>query len=950
MTKAQSPQPSKHFVASLLFLLLALFGSAVTAFGQASLSGTVKDSTGAAIAGATVTARNSGSGNEATASTDSSGKYELKNLSGGVYRLTASSGGFSDVGVSLSVDASGSTTQDFTLSAGSLQDEVTVTATKSLRANAEIPQSVTTISAADLEQRRPIGLADAYDKTPSVQSIDPNPQRTRPIIRGMQATRLLITVDGERLNNARFGADSVGVSPSLIDPTQVQSIEVVAGPGSSLYGSDAVGGTINIITRGPERIAEGRRLDARLDADYSSNGRYRRGGVSLGYGEDWFAVRVNYTRFRSTDFHMGNEAITQADVLKFGQLAVAAGRAAPLIGQGLINSYPVYSLPGKARISPSGGYGQLGGVDFALFPSERQTLRLRYQANRYGNLGVPFSEFPGTVNRVTTLDSKLDKFSARYEVRDVAGWLPRISASMFWQKYPRSVDENRAAILPDSPPFINSSYTNAGAFTGKPSAILNSAEIHTVQSNETTGFDIQFNIIPWKRALYITGINHSYDRSRDNFNQVNFSLGTPGSPPPGTVTSRINNARNTPFSDFKNYGWYNQLEYSASKHLLLTGGFRVDNWKTEAKPTAGYPVGRMAALSQAILTAVRASTTTSLSATGLAGIGTLTSGTSSINTSNTKATYNVAATVLLGGFNPYVRFATSFREPDIIARYLLRDFSSFPFFSVPQVINSALKPERGKNIDVGVKVSKQRFRGSLAYYRNVLDDATGSAIDAFCLPANPAAGFVPSGPPFCTGTGHFSQVIQTINFSRIITRGIEGVAEVDVPLGSFGSLTPFFSFSTLHAQNKNPDSSRLAVINAVYNSSAPLTLKGSASDVPFYSQPNWQMAFAPRLTGKNGRWWAEYEWRKSSRITRVDPQEIAFGGIVTYSYFASYKGYEKQSIRGGFTLAQDKQYPVRVTLGVENLTDKMYFLPFQPAPAPGRSFIVGTTIPLSKKW
>lgn len=941
MTKAQFP---KLVMASCLFVFLAI--SALAADG--SLTGVVKDTAGAALPGATVVAHNTATGAEVTASADSSGKYEFKDLKGGVYRVTVSQPGFSQLGANVTVD--GNTTQDFSLSAGSLQDEVTVTATKGLRATSEIPQSVTTVSATELEERRPIGLADAYDKTPSVQSIDPNPQRTRPIIRGMQATRLLVTVDGERLNNARFGADSVGVSPSLIDPTQVQSIEIVAGPGSSLYGSDAVGGTINIITKGPERIPDGTRVDGRLDTDFSSNGRYRRGGLAFGYNQKLFGVRFNYARFRSRDYRFGNEAITQDEVLKFGRFAVAAGAAAPLIGQGLINSYPIFSLPAKSLVSPSAGDGQLGGIDFAVFPTEHQTARVRYQVNQQGNLGSPFSAFPGTVARVQTNHSRLSKFSGRYELREVNSWLARVSASGYWQKYPRTIDDMRVAILPDQPPFINSSYTNAGQFTGKPSIAIPSAEAHTLNSNKTSGFDAQANIVPWSRALFISGVNFFLDQSRDDFNQMTFSLGTPGSPPRGTVTSRLANARNTPFADYKNIGWYNQLEYNAHSRLRLTGGFRLDNWKTEAKPTPGYPVGRLAALSLAILNAARNRAGTSLSVAGLAGIDTLTAGTASIKSNNTKATYNVAATVLLDGFNPYVRFATSFREPDIIARYLLRDFSNFPFFSVPQVINSALKPERGKNIDVGIKIAKQRFRGSLAYYRNVLDDATGSAIDAFCVPANPAAGFVPSGPPFCTGTGHFSQVIQTINFSRIITRGFEAVAETDISLGDAGSLTPFLSFSTLKAQNKNPDASRLAIINALYNSNAPLELEGSASDVPFYSQPNWQLNFAPRFTSRKGNWWAEYEFRKSSKITRVDPQEMAFGGIVTYSYFASYKGYEKQSLRTGFSFAQDKQFPIRVTLGIENLTSKLYFLPFQPAPAPGRSFTVGTTIGFNKKY
>jgi outer membrane receptor protein involved in Fe transport len=928
---------------------LALCLTVTAAIPDGSLTGTVKDSSGAAIAGATVVARNTASGAEQTVAANAEGRYEFKDLAPGPYRITVSQPGFSDQGVNLSIE-NGNATQDFALSAGSLQEEVTVTAARGLRAAAEIPQAVTTVSLSEIEQRRPVSVADAYDRTPSVNATDPNPMRTRPTIRGFQSSRLLITVDGERLNNSRFSADFVGVSPSLVDPTQIQTIEVVAGAGSSLFGSDAIGGTVNIITKGPSRSVDGNRLDGRFDGDFGSNSRFRRGGLAAGYNTDWYGLRMNYASFINSDYRMGNEAITRAEVIKFGQFAAAAGTAAGQTGAGLIAAYPVYDLPANARIGNSGARGKLGGFDFALFPSARQTLRMKYNLNRYGDLGVPYTNFPQSTNRPNTHVSDLDKFSARYELREVAGWLPRISASLFWQDYKRSLNEIRQSILADNPAAgINSSYvsgpppTFTQVFTGKPSTGAVIARSDTINKNETTGFDIQFNLIPWRNALYITGVNHSLDRSRDNFGEQRFN------PANGAVVSTLVGARNTPFTDFKNYGWYNQLEYSV-KYLRLAGGFRIDNWKTEAKPTPGFPVGTVAAIALGVLPAARANPQ-SLNVAGLEGIAQLATGRGSLNTNNTVGTFNIGATVLIKGVNPYIRYATSYREPDTTSRYLIRNFSTSPIFSLPSLINTALKPERGNNIDVGVKLSKQRVRGSFGYYHNNLDDATGTALGGYCIAPNPLAGVLPTPPGFgCPPNTHFSQVFQTVNFSRIITEGVEGIFEADISMGNAGSLTPYFAFSTLRARNQNPDATRLAVIKAVYNGSAPLELDGSATDVPFYSQPNWQGAFAPRFTSRKGNWWAEYEYRWTSRITRVDPNEISFAGTTQYAFFASYGGIQKHSIRGGFSLAQDKQFPVKVTLGVENLTDRLYFLPFQPAPAAGRSFTVGTTIGFNKLW
>jgi outer membrane receptor protein involved in Fe transport len=953
-------QISKRLFAPLSLLLALLSGGSV-AVAQSSLTGAVKDSSGEAIVGATVLARNTATDSETSAVTNADGKYEIKGLAKGLYRVSASSPGFSQVGVSIALNSEENAAQDFTLSPGSLQDDVTVTAAKGLRAAAEIPQAINVIGAQELETRRPLGVAEAYERTPSVNQTDPNPQRARPTIRGFQSSRLLISVDGERINNQRFSADFVGVSPSLVDPTQIETIEVVAGSGSSLYGSDAIGGTINIITKAPLRaMKDGHRFDARLDTDFSSNSRFRRGGLSLGYGEDWFGVRINYASFINPNYRMGGEAITREEVIRFGRFAVQAGSAAGQTGAGLINAYPVFQLPANAEIPNSGGNGKIGGFDFMMFPTERQSLRLRYSINRYGDLGVPWSDWPTTTNRANTGFSDFPKVSGRYELRDIASWFPRLSASMFWQKYSRRLDEIRVNIPADNPAAgINSSYANVlvspgpppvfrADFTGKDSARLLLADAHTLNRNETTGFDVQLNFLPWNNAVFITGVNHLLDRNRDRFDETRFSVGgPPGTPPIGTVTSRLIDVRNTPFSDYKNYGWYNQLEQNF-KYLRLVGGFRVDNWRTVAKPTSGFPVGTVRALSNLLLPAIKANPG-SLSAAGLEGLDALANGTGELNTNNTVTTWNVGATLLLSGFNPYARYSTSYREPDTTSRYLIRNFSTSPVFSLPSLINAALKPERGHNVDVGVKVNKQKFRAMFGFYRNTLNDATGTANNGYCVTANPAQGVLPTGPPFCPQpTQHFAQVFQTINFSQVVTRGFETMVEADISLGDLGSLTPLFNFSTLKAQNKNPDTTRLAVIRAVYNSSAPLELEGSPSDVPFYSQPNFIGTVAPRLTSKNGRVWGEYEYRFTSKITRVDPNEISFAGSTQYAFFASYRGIRKHSIRGGLMLGDEN--PIRISLGVENLTNRLYFLPFQPAPAQGRSFTIGTTIPLSWKW
>ncbi len=935
----------------MVIISLTIFAQTILAQNTSSISGVVKDDNDAVIPGVTVTVTNKGSGRATKFVTDNAGKYEFHNLASGQYQIQVKKGGFSDSGESVSLESGEKIAKDFVLSLGGLREDVTVTAAKGLRDTAEIPQTVTIVSEDEIEQRRPVSISQAFEKSPSVHSTDPNPYRARPQIRGLQSNRILVTVDGERLNNPRFGADFVGVSPSLIDTSQIKQVEVVAGSGSSLNGSDAVGGVINIITKGPDRSKDGIRTDFRLDGDYGSNKNFRKGAINFGIGSNRTAFRLNFGRFIQPNYNIGGQGITRQQVITAGQFANAAGN---LVGQSVITAYPVYEVTGGQEIGNSGARGYIGSLDFMIFPDDTQDFRVRYTGNFYRDLGVPFTSLPFSTNRPNTGLSKFSKISIRYEKREIASWFPRFFISYYYQDYERTLEETRVGIV------SGSSYASAfpggpSSFTGNPSTFTLSGEQLTNNSNIGKGFDVQLNFIPWKNAIYITGVNFSNDFSHDSFAAKSFSG--------GVQTSSVSDVANTPRTTYRNLGWYNQLEYLPSKYLRLTGGLRFDNWKTKADPTPGYPNGNLGAVFTALLPRIQASPG-GLDYAGANGFTQLASG-QSISTNSNIVTYNIGATVLIPwGINPYIRYSTSFREPDLIAKYLLRGFATSPLFSLPSIINTNLKPEKGKDIDIGVKINRPKYRGTFSYYRNQIDNATGTAFNSYCIPFNPAAGilgtpgfFLPTPLPFgCTtplpppapSTQHFVQAFQTINFAKVLIQGFEGSAEVDIPLGKFGSLTPYATFSTIKATNKTPDANRVRIVTNLYNSSAPLELEGSPTDVPFYSLPNYQGSFTPRFNSAKGNWWAEYEYRFTSKVTRVDPNEISFAGTTTYANFASYKGLKKHSIRGGVRFGEST--PITLTLGVENLTNETYFQLFQPAPGAGRSFTFGATIHWSKLW
>ena len=136
--------------------------------------------------------------------------------------------------------------------------ETVVTGARYPRAYFESPQSLSFVSRQVLRESAPLVLGDVLATLPGVESNKDSPWEQRPSIRGLTGQRVLVLMDGTPMNSVRGN----GPHPSLVDPTQVERIEVVRGPSSVAYGSDALGGVINIITRqpgfvGPDQVLHG---------------------------------------------------------------------------------------------------------------------------------------------------------------------------------------------------------------------------------------------------------------------------------------------------------------------------------------------------------------------------------------------------------------------------------------------------------------------------------------------------------------------------------------------------------------------------------------------------------------------------------------------------------------------------------------------------------------------
>jgi len=142
-------------------------------------------------------------------------------------------------------------------------EESVITATLSARRSLDTPYSEDVVSEEQLERRAYRTVPQALRDTPGIFVQETAVGQGSPFIRGFTAFRNLFLVDGIRLNNSVF-REGPNQYWNTVDPYTIESLEIVKGPSSVLYGSDAIGGTVNARTRNPYAFEGGRTFGGQL--------------------------------------------------------------------------------------------------------------------------------------------------------------------------------------------------------------------------------------------------------------------------------------------------------------------------------------------------------------------------------------------------------------------------------------------------------------------------------------------------------------------------------------------------------------------------------------------------------------------------------------------------------------------------------------------------------------
>ena len=241
------------------------------------LSGKITDAkTGEPLAGASVYLPDLKTGTAA----NRQGEYIIRNIPKGRYLLEVSFLGYASY--TETVDLTGNVKKDFSLKISSVEnDAVTVTGVSSATSVKRTPIPVSILKKTDLLAGVSTNLIDALSHTPGVSQISTGPAISKPVIRGLGYNRVVVVNDGIRQEGQQWG-DEHGIE---IDEFNVSKAEVLKGPASLMYGSDALAGVVNIISIQP---ADEGTIKGNVFGTYQTNNMMRGVHADIGGNQNGF--------------------------------------------------------------------------------------------------------------------------------------------------------------------------------------------------------------------------------------------------------------------------------------------------------------------------------------------------------------------------------------------------------------------------------------------------------------------------------------------------------------------------------------------------------------------------------------------------------------------------------------------------------------------------------------
>ena len=254
-----------------------------------------------------------------------------------------------------------------------LLDEVVISASKFSQKFREVPKKVTQINRSMIEFTNPMTSADLLERGGYVYIQKSQLGGGSPMIRGLSTNRLVLSVDGVRLNNAIFRSGNIHNVIS-ISPMNIENTEVIMGSASVLYGSDAIGGVMNFYTKKAKLSNDSNpNILININSRYSSASNEKMYHIDFNYGLEKIAFLSSFSKSDFDDLTMGIHG--PSDYLRPNYVTQNSAGDDVLV----TNSKP--------RVQRNTGYSQTNFMQKVLYePNEDLSIDIGIHFSKTGNI------------------------------------------------------------------------------------------------------------------------------------------------------------------------------------------------------------------------------------------------------------------------------------------------------------------------------------------------------------------------------------------------------------------------------------------------------------------------------------------------------------------------------------------------------------------------------------
>ena len=437
-----------------------------------------------------------------------------------------------------------------------LLDPINVTATRNPQGTFETAAPVSVVDTLAVREQRPNNTADIIRDLPGIDINGVGANQQRPTIRGLRGQRILLLEDGLRLNNARRSND-FGEIPAIVDVSKVERVEVVRGPASVLYGSDALGGVVNMFANEAPPYVAGDVYRGSLNLSWRDQGEqiwpsgeiFGRSG-HFGYGLS--ASYRNTKNYQAPSGSFGDVTFdNDVDVLDSGVEDQSYG------------VYLDYAFDDRQKIMVKGDFYRADNAGFGYVS--------------HSDLGTMTDPPTATSIQLRYPDQKVDRFSLAYRGVDLGTpILDRLQVSASYMDNERTFEQNIGIPIWFS--------DNPGTPEPGDSLFVGTVGIANENYTDLEGFGVrgEASKLLFDKHLLTYGADYYRDESfnEDLEVQTFTPAGAPFTPPPS-----VSDSTKVPNAVYERGGVFAQVDLKLGSRVGLIVGGRYQKDKGTPKPT-----------------------------------------------------------------------------------------------------------------------------------------------------------------------------------------------------------------------------------------------------------------------------------------------------------------------------------------------------------------------------